>query len=84
MIGDIGNSMYTKEKCIAKTEEFFILDTETGKFVGIDSNSGGYPYLTDSIVSAHRFTTLDHAVQYRSEQKCWKIVKINITTTEII
>jgi hypothetical protein len=34
-----------------------------GKWLDLDSQSGGYPYLVDSFLRAYRFSTLERAVR---------------------
>lgn len=71
-----------------KQSGFFIVDAITNMLVALDSASGGYPYMTDSITQAHKFYKLDDAVSYRTsfhkDYPYWKIVTIDITTTEIM
>lgn len=66
---------------------YFIIDNETEKFVAVDSNSGGYPYMTDSIAAAHKFNRLDEAVKYHTscfkDYPNWKIVTIEIMMAEV-
>lgn len=71
-----------------QTEGYFIIDQDTNKFVCLDRASGGYPYMADSIIPAHKFNKLDDAVSYRTsfhtQYPNWKIVIVEITTIEIM
>ena len=70
-----------------KQTGYFIIDTETRKYVALDSASGGYPYMTDSITAAHKFNKIDEAVGYYTASfknyPNWKIVTIEIIATEV-
>lgn len=43
----------------------WLLKDHSGSWIGIDSNSGGYPVLVD-FWSAHKFMSLREAVEYNS------------------
>lgn len=44
-------------------KRWIIKSTETGKFIGIDSHSGGYPYATD-FWSCEKFRSFEKANSY--------------------
>lgn len=71
-----------------KQNGFYIVDKETNHFVCVDFTCGGYPWMSDSITDVHRFNKLDDAVSYRTsfhkQYPNWKIVTIEIVTTEIM
>ena len=54
-----------------------------GKFVALDSASGGYPYEVDSALSAHDFRTLGAATKYIAKDEHFKPVMITITASVV-
>ncbi len=74
-----------------KLPGFYLMNPNTKKFVAIDSHSGGYPYMVESLYKAEEFHTLDKALDYRNsftsndfEQSTqWKVVTLEVTTTDV-
>lgn len=44
---------------------YVILNEATGKFIDVDSHSGGYPYEVDHILRAEKFRNKEEAVHYK-------------------
>ncbi len=57
--------------------KYFALVYPTGELVGIDPQSGGYPYKTD-IFGMEKFRTVRKALDYMSHFKEFKLVKVKI------
>jgi hypothetical protein len=47
-------------------------------YVSLDSMSGGYPYITPNMFSAHTWKTIKDAIEYESHFKSqgWKLYKV--------
>lgn len=43
----------------------YVLRTTGGKYIGLDSSSGGYPYLPATIVNIHVWPTAEKAEEYK-------------------
>ena len=59
---------------------YIIKNETTGKYIGIDRTSGGYPYDTE-IYRAHRFGTQQEAKEYKDTIKSknnWKLHELLI------
>ena len=48
---------------------YVIKNTTTGKYIDIDSASGGYPYEVDFLYSAHVFHSKEDALKYKKVMK---------------
>lgn len=42
----------------------FVFITRNGNFIGVDSNSGGYPYVTNHINQVHMWGSTQEAFKY--------------------
>ncbi len=67
-----------------KQNGFYIVDTETNQFVGVDWVLG----MSDTIAFAYRFEDLDEAKKYlttfREQYPNWKIVRNELVIIEVI
>jgi hypothetical protein len=53
-------------------------ENEAGKFVALDTHSGGYPYAVE-INRAHDFGSVEKAEQYRGHFKYFNICLVRVT-----
>ncbi len=66
----------------------YILKYPTGEYVGLDDNSGGYPFKASTLKQVHFFQTLDSAIGYvgtmnREGFKIFKILNIELQEVEV-
>ena len=63
---------------------YVIENTKTGKWIGIDDASGGYPYDTD-LIFAKKFRSIDEAVKYRNvmKEEHWQLRELNLLVNAI-
>lgn len=67
---------------------YAILD-ESGRFIGLDKDSGGYPYQADNLNQIEYFKDFDAAAKYVATMKYnernhkWKIVEVDLTTRHL-
>jgi len=67
-------------------KDMFCFVTEDGKYVGVDSSSGGYPSVTDYPLGIHLWHSREDAERYRSmfPREKWilkKFVGLNLQDT---
>jgi hypothetical protein len=62
-----------------KEECFILKNLKTNKFIGIDSNSGGYPY-DCNLNQCQRFDKIETAKKYRNtfKNENWRIYALRI------
>lgn len=57
---------------------YVIKNNETGKWIGVDKASGGYPYDTD-IQRAEIFYTKERALKYKNTMKAnWSLFRLEM------
>lgn len=58
--------------------ETYIFVTEDGDYVGMDNDSGGYPYINKNPLSAHPWSTVEDAKRYQKMfDSKWILKKLN-------
>lgn len=56
-------------------EFYVIINTTSGKYIDVDSHSGGYPYEVEHILRANKFIEKEDAEHYKKicDGKTWVI-----------
>jgi len=63
----------------------YIFITADNKYVGMDNDSGGYPYITDNCLSVHPWSSISEAKKYQeSFDGSWILMELHgLSFTEI-